>query len=117
VEFSRAAARRRRAEDPGGLLVGVMAVARFAEKHRTELKDNWVYAERLGGFCLLTKRAVLDKIDKALDEWTDLSLFDSRHPERQGHAGGAVCRDLFVHHIGTWTFAHWAMGPVRAKVP
>jgi hypothetical protein len=31
----------------------------------------------LGGFCLLVKREVLDKIGPVLDPWTELSLFDS----------------------------------------
>lgn len=33
------------AANPAGLLVDVSAVERFAEKHRAELKGNWVYAE------------------------------------------------------------------------
>src|SRR6266852_3849654 len=96
-------------------LVDTSAVERFAEKHRQEQKGNWVYAERLGGFCLLIKREVLDKIGSDLDQWTDLSLFDSdilsAKAKQQGYAL-AVCRDLFVHHFGTRTFAH---GPKTAN--
>jgi hypothetical protein len=105
------------AANPAGLLVDTLAVERFAEKHRTELKGNWVYAERLGGFCLLIKRVVLDKIGKALDEWTDLSLFDSDILSAKATQVGfslAVCRDLFVHHFGTRTFAH---GPRASATP
>jgi GT2 family glycosyltransferase len=97
--------------NPGSVLVDVSAVEHFAEKHRTELKGNWLYAERLGGFCLLVKREVLDKIGNALDQWTDLSLFDSDILSAKAKQAGyslAVCRDLFVHHFGTRTFAHSA---------
>jgi GT2 family glycosyltransferase len=97
--------------NPGGVLVDMTAVERFAEKHRTEFKGNWVYAERLGGFCLLVKREVLDKIGNGLDQWTDLSLFDSDILSAKATQVGyslAVCRDLFVHHFGTRTFAHGA---------
>jgi O-antigen biosynthesis protein len=68
-----------------------------------------MYAERLGGFCLLIKREVLDKIGNALDEWSDLSLFDTDILSSKAKEAGytmAVCRDLFVHHFGTRTFAH-----------
>jgi GT2 family glycosyltransferase len=95
--------------NPNGVLVDTTAVERFAEKHRVELKGNWLYAERLGGFCLLIKREVLDKIGSSLDPWTDLSLFDSDILSAKAKQAGyslAVCRDLFVHHFGTRTFAH-----------
>ena len=90
-------------------LVDTTAVERFATGFREEHKGKWVYAERLGGFCLLVKREVLDKVRAALDEWTDLSLFDSDILSAKAHQAGyslAVCRDLFVHHFGTRTFAH-----------
>src|SRR5262245_41571781 len=41
----------------------------FREKHRTDKnKGAWCEAERLGGFCLLVKREVLDKIGSKLDK-------------------------------------------------
>jgi hypothetical protein len=55
----------------------VDAVDRFAAAFRTEHHGNWMHTERLGGFCLILKREVLDKIGPAVDEWTDLSLFDT----------------------------------------
>jgi GT2 family glycosyltransferase len=100
--------------NPGGSLVDVAAVERFSVSFRTEHNKNWMYAERLGGFCLLIKREVLDKIGPALDQWTDLSLFDSDILSAKAQQAGyslAVCRDLFVHHFGTRTFAH---GPPKA---
>lgn len=95
----------------GAALVDVSAVEKFAEKHNKETKGTWIYAERLGGFCLLIKRVVLDKIGKDLDAWSDLSLFDSDILSSKVHQAGyslAVCRDLFVHHFGTRVFAHTA---------
>jgi GT2 family glycosyltransferase len=105
--------------NPGGSLVDVAAVERFAESYRKENSKKWLHAERLGGFCLLIKRGVLDKIGPALDPWTDLSLFDTDILSAKVRELGyslAVCRDLFVHHFGTRTFAHSAksgMNPSR----
>jgi GT2 family glycosyltransferase len=97
--------------NPRGGFVDMTAVDNFAVNFRKEHQGNWMYAERLGGFCLLVKREVLDKVGKALDEWTDLSLFDSDILSSKAKEAGyslAVCRDLFVHHFGTRTFAHGA---------
>jgi GT2 family glycosyltransferase len=92
-------------------------VEQFAVSFRKEQQGNWLYAERLGGFCLLVKREVLDKIGPALNEWTDLSLFDSDILSAKAQQAGfslAVCRDLFVHHFGTRTFAHSAPKPASS---
>lgn len=59
----------------------------------------------------MIKRIVLDKIGKELDEWSDLSLFDSDILSSKAHQAGyslAVCRDLFLHHFGTHVFAQSA---------
>jgi GT2 family glycosyltransferase len=67
---------------------------------------------------LLIKRDVLDKIGPALDPWTDLSLFDTdilSAKVRQLGYSLAVCRDLFVHHYGTRTFAHSATSGVNSS--
>jgi GT2 family glycosyltransferase len=98
------------AANQGGL-IDVSAVDRFALEFRKEQQGNWMYAERLGGFCLLVKREVLDKVGSKLHEWTDLSLFDSDILSSKAKEAGyslAVCRDLFVHHFGTRMFAHSA---------
>jgi O-antigen biosynthesis protein len=101
----------------GGGLVDVSGVERFAVNFHKEQQGTWVHAERLGGFCLLVKREVLDKIGPALSEWTDLSLFDTDILSAKAKQVGyslAVCRDLFVHHFGTRTFAHSAPKPSQA---
>jgi GT2 family glycosyltransferase len=107
---------------PGDPLVDVQAVEMFAQEFNAQHRARWIqvlppYA--LGGFCLLIRRAVLDKIGKNLDEWTDLSLFDTDIVSAKAREAGftlCCCRDRFVHHFGTRTFAHGApqapQGPV-----
>jgi GT2 family glycosyltransferase len=90
-------------------LVDTEAVHAFAKEYREQHKGKWCEAERLGGFCLLLKRAVLERIGP-LDE-ESLGLFDTDVLSAKARRAGfslAVCRDLFVHHFGTRTFAHGA---------
>jgi GT2 family glycosyltransferase len=87
------------------------AVQAFARDFAGEHKGKWMQVERLGGFCLLVRRAVLDRVGPGLDEWTDLSLFDTDILSAKAHQEGftlVCCRDLFIHHFGTRTFAHGA---------
>jgi GT2 family glycosyltransferase len=97
--------------NPSGVLADVAAIEKFAVDFHKESQGNWLQTERLGGFCLLCKREVLQRIGPALEEWTDLSLFDSdilSAKARQLDYSLAVCRDLFIHHFGTRTFAQGA---------
>jgi O-antigen biosynthesis protein len=99
----------------GDALVDTDAIDRFAAAFHQEHKGNWMHTERLGGFCLILKREVYEKIGRALDEWTDLSMFDTDILSAKAQQAGytlAVCRDLFVHHFGTRTFAH---GPPKVE--
>ena len=94
-------------------LLDMGAVERFASEFRETNKGKWVEAERLGGFCLLLKREVLRRVTNQgqLEKWTDLSLFDTDILSAKAREAGftlAVCRDLFIHHFGTRTFAHGA---------
>ncbi len=98
---------------PGGVLVEVEAVQAFAKEFREQYRGKWLETERLGGFCLLLKREVLQRVNSQgqLDKWTDLSLFDTDILSVKARQAGftlAVCRDLYVHHFGTRTFAHGA---------
>ena len=104
----------------GAAAVGVLREAGadvVATYHRTpppeQLPGKWLQCERLGGFCLLVKRAVLKKIEQttSLRELGDLALFDTDILSAKARQAGfslALCRDLFVHHFGTRTFAHGA---------
>jgi O-antigen biosynthesis protein len=90
-------------------LVDTEAVTAFARQFREERKGKWIEVDRLGGFCLLLKREVLARIG-SLDE-EGLGLFDTDALSVKARQAGyslAVCRDLFVHHFGTRTFAHGA---------
>ena len=92
-------------------LVDVSAVQSYAREFAQENKSKWIQVERLGGFCLLLKRDVIVRIGLELDKWSDLGLFDTdilSSKARQVGYSLAVCRDLFIHHFGTRTFAHTA---------
>lgn len=96
--------------------VDVEAIDAFAAEFREKNKGKWLEAERLGGFCLMMKREVLRRVNSQgqLDKWSDLSLFDSDILSAKAREAGftlGVCRDLFVHHFGTRTFAHGAPTP------
>ena len=58
------------------VLVDVEAVTKFARDFREKNRSKWSESDRLGGFCLIMKREVLIKIG-SLDQWTDLSIFDT----------------------------------------
>ena len=62
----------------------------------------------------MLKREVITRIGPDLDKWTDLGLFDTDILSAKARQAGyalAVCRDLFIHHFGTRTFAHGAATP------
>jgi len=87
----------------------VTAVNSFAKDRQEKHAGKWLQVERLGGFCLLMTRAVLNKLGSAVNEWSDLGLFDTDILSAKAREAGfalAVCRDVFIHHFGTRTFAH-----------
>jgi O-antigen biosynthesis protein len=101
----------RKGARPGEGIIDVEAVARFAKEHHQSNRGKWINIDRLGGFCLLLRRQVLERVGPGLNEWTDLSLFDTDILSRKAEQAGfraVVCRDLFIHHFGTRTFAHGA---------
>jgi GT2 family glycosyltransferase len=99
----------------GEWLVQTEAVNAFARTFREAHRGKWAEADRLGGFCLLLKRAVLEKVGPLDRE--GLGLFDTDALSLKARQAGyqlGVCRDLFVHHFGTRTFAHGAPVPDAA---
>ena len=84
----------------------------FAREFTQEHKGKHIQIERLGGFCLLLKRDVIRRIGLELDKVRAISACST--PDiwlprtRQVGFNLAVCRDLFIHHFGTRTFAHTA---------
>jgi GT2 family glycosyltransferase len=74
----------------------------FAARWRSERRGKWLLAERLSGFCLLIKRAVLDAVG-GLDEQFGPGLCDDDDLALRVEQAGfslAMAYDLFVHHFG-----------------
>jgi len=99
--------------------IDIEEVANFAMKFHEEHSGKWMEVERLGGFCLLIKRAVYKVLEQRgeLEKCTDLSFFDTdilSVKARQAGYGLALCRDLFIHHFGTRIFSHGATEDVVA---
>jgi GT2 family glycosyltransferase len=102
-----------------GELIDVSAVQTFAREFAKQYHGKWMQVNELGGFCLLIRRAVLDRIGLALYEHTDLGLFNTNIVSAKAREAGfnaVCCRDLFIHHFGTRTFAHGAPEPGRESV-
>jgi GT2 family glycosyltransferase len=97
----------------GETLVEVSAVERFAQQWREENRGKWVSVEQLGGFCLLIKRQVLQKIGP-LETESGLGVFDTVAQCGKARQAGfqlACCKDLFIHHFGSKVFAHGGPAP------
>jgi hypothetical protein len=93
------------------VFVDVAAVNAFAQEWRDKQRGRWQEVERLAGFCLLLKREVIAKIGPAVEAAADLGLFDTDKLIQKARQTGfklACCRDLFIHHFGTRTFAQGA---------
>jgi GT2 family glycosyltransferase len=104
----------------GESLLEVDAMHAFARDLHEKNKGKWQEAECLGGFCLLIRRQLLDRIGLSrLEQWTDLSLFDTDILSAKARQFGftlACASDLFIHHFGTRTFSHGAPTPdLKAK--
>jgi GT2 family glycosyltransferase len=84
-------------------LLDIDAVNRFAREWREQHKGQWFETERLGGFCLLLKRVVLQRVS-FFDGQAEKGIFN---PDalgwriRQAGYHLACCRDLFIHHFGS----------------
>jgi O-antigen biosynthesis protein len=109
----------RKGARPGEPLIDVAAVDAFARDYRGEMRGKWIEIDALAGFCLLIQREVLARIARSLTQWTDLSLFDTDIAGKKARQEGfklVVCRDLYIHHFGTRTFAHGAPAAGTAGV-
>lgn len=101
------------------MLVDTDSVESFAREFRDNNKGKWLQTDRLGGFCVMLKRELYKRLDNQgqLSQWSDLGLFDTDILSIKAREMGynlAVCRDLFVHHFGTRTFAHGAPQPMAS---
>jgi GT2 family glycosyltransferase len=91
-------------------LVQTEAVHTFARQWREQHRGKWLEVERLGGFCLLLRREVLGRLDLSAAA-EGLGLFDTDLVSQRARKAGftlACCKDLFMHHFGSRTFAHGA---------
>jgi O-antigen biosynthesis protein len=85
------------------LRVDVEGLERFASEWRLQHKGKWFESDGLGGFCLLIKRAVLQKVS-LFDERAEQGVFDTYALSwrvRQAGYRCVCCHDLFVHHFGS----------------
>jgi hypothetical protein len=83
-------------------------VDHFARQWRDQHRGQWMEVDHLGGFCPFIKRHVLAALG-SLPAPPGLGVFDTRALCRQARQAGytlACCRDLFIHHFGSRTFAH-----------
>jgi GT2 family glycosyltransferase len=91
-------------------LVDGSGLDRFAREWHEQHRGRWIEVERLGGFCLLLKRPVLALLETASPP-SGLGVFDTEALCQKARQAGftlACCRDLFIHHFGSRTFAHGA---------
>jgi GT2 family glycosyltransferase/2-polyprenyl-3-methyl-5-hydroxy-6-metoxy-1,4-benzoquinol methylase/tetratricopeptide (TPR) repeat protein len=78
----------------------------FAARHAARHAGTREETDRLVGFCLLIRRAVLDRVG-LLDERFGLGCFEDDDLCRRARAAGfraVIARDAFVHHYGGLTF-------------
>src|SRR5262249_48789652 len=96
----------------GASPLDVSAVERFARAWRQEQRGKWMEVDRLGGFCLLVKRAVLAALGP-LPAREGLDVFDTDTlcwKARQAGYTLAGCPDLFLHPFGSRTLRHGGPG-------
>jgi GT2 family glycosyltransferase len=86
-------------EDAG---LDTRAVDRFAHEHRQTNKGHWCELDRVGGFCWLARRSVLEQIE-LFKKGGDRAVFDADQMSLRVRQAGyrlCCCRDLYVHHFG-----------------
>jgi hypothetical protein len=80
-------------------------VNHFATEWREKYRGQWFETDRLGGGCVLLKRAALQAVGSPTS--APLQFFDSEAMSRRVKEAGfrlACCRDLFVHSFGSRGF-------------
>jgi GT2 family glycosyltransferase/tetratricopeptide (TPR) repeat protein len=81
-------------------------LGKFADGRRRGFAGRSLAAARLSSFCLLVRRAVLERIG-GFDERFGIGLYDDDDlclRAREAGFGMAVALDVFVHHFGSQTF-------------
>jgi GT2 family glycosyltransferase len=88
--------------EPAELAAQIATVDRFAEEWREKHRGQWSEVDRLGGGCVLVRRAALRAVGAIPS--APLRFFDPEALSRRVLEAGfrlACCRDLFVHSFGT----------------
>jgi GT2 family glycosyltransferase/tetratricopeptide (TPR) repeat protein len=81
-------------------------LAAFAQRHRRDHAGKALETDRLTGFCLLMRRAVLERIG-GFDEGYGLGFFDDDDLSVRARQAGfrlLVAQDVFIHHFGSRPF-------------
>jgi GT2 family glycosyltransferase len=89
---------------------GLTAFRAFAREFHATNRGKWTETDRLGGFCVMIKRSIIDQLT-AVHDFAEKNCFDSEllcDVARMAKLKIAVCCDLFVHHFGTQQFSHGA---------
>jgi O-antigen biosynthesis protein len=92
-----------RAIDPAKTLPDFVAMERFAKELSEQNKGKWEGVDQLGGFCMLIKREVFQKVPMFDEKW-EAGVFNADAfgwKVRQAGYRLALCRDLFMHHFGS----------------
>ncbi|MGO1043855.1 glycosyltransferase [Clostridioides difficile] len=78
----------------------------FAQKINKSNISSWKYRVKLVGFCMLIKKAVLDKIGTLDELFTPGNFEDDDLSFRMLEAGYKLllCEDTFIHHFGSVSF-------------
>jgi GT2 family glycosyltransferase len=77
-----------------------LAVDYFAKEFRAARHGQWSELELIGGFCWLSRREVIERVE-LLGQGSEEGLFDASLFSRRVRQAGyrlACCNDLYVHH-------------------
>ncbi len=84
----------------------VSGLDEFAARRRKDYTGKWLSVGRLTGFCLLTRREVLDRIGM-FDERYGPGFFDDDDLCFRAREAGLkllIAPDVYIHHFGSQTF-------------
>ncbi|MDV4149716.1 glycosyltransferase [Clostridium sp. AL.422] len=78
----------------------------FAEEYNKSEPKKWEEKLRLIGYCMLTKKDVIDKIGLLDEEFTPGNFEDDDYSFRIRNAGYKLmlCKNSFIHHFGSLSF-------------
>lgn len=95
---------------------GMAEMISFAEKFNMTNSKKWERRLRLVGFCFLFKREIFNKVGMLDERFSPGNCEDDDYSLRIWKAGYELilCKDTFIHHFGSGTFAR-AASPEEEK--